>query len=660
MQKKYQVFVSSTFSDLVDERQDTIRSVLDLGHIPAGMEIFPAADSEQFEYIKKVIDECDYYVLIIGARYGSVDTAGISYTEKEYDYAIEKNIPVLVFPHGDIGTIPTAKSDTDPNIVDQLNSFRSRATKGRLVRFWKSRSELKERVLVSLYNAFSEQPGHGWIRAPKTGSESGSLGALSATQTKPSGDQEDGDSSTSKTDVVLPDSTWSLRQYQMAAFKTIFGDDSAAFEKINDAYLASPHCRNDIERQTWQANVEYYKLLHGQTGHLEKLVELAELHPTNTGVVEFLARAYAQLNENGRAAEIYLAAAGVAADTAVGARLSRQAAKQYAHDGDFRKADNLVNSIRQTTTVAGLEQLPLLRTLLTIAELRKDDDALIVIMERMVELKPDDIEVRFKLAFKQSEMGNQELALQHYLRIRHADRKNGTWNNLGVAFAHFGLDVSAVNAYREAAKLGDPVAMSNLGSKLLMAGFIDDAKAECDKALLQDSTSRHAGELISRISEAPDQEQAKQNELLLEAKPKREFYRTMGKAIGIAAPKLHSSWIGPDCTFKLTQDGDKVEFTGSFFRDRNALAIGLLGALSTGLAEKIEHTIRYAATMQGRALFGTVKRTEPGASLLSSAGSERNVYMALNEEGSEFLVMEGSDTPTFYTINQVTNKREEG
>jgi hypothetical protein len=43
MTKKYQVFISSTLKDLVRERQETIRSVLDLGHIPSGMEIFPAA-----------------------------------------------------------------------------------------------------------------------------------------------------------------------------------------------------------------------------------------------------------------------------------------------------------------------------------------------------------------------------------------------------------------------------------------------------------------------------------------------------------------------------------------------------------------------------------------------------------------------------------------
>jgi hypothetical protein len=56
-QKKYQVFVSSTFRDLVEERQDAIRNILDLKHIPAGMELFPASDTDQLVYIKKVIDE---------------------------------------------------------------------------------------------------------------------------------------------------------------------------------------------------------------------------------------------------------------------------------------------------------------------------------------------------------------------------------------------------------------------------------------------------------------------------------------------------------------------------------------------------------------------------------------------------------------------------
>jgi hypothetical protein len=171
MNKKYQIFISSTFSDLVQERQATIRTVLDLGHIPSGMEIFAAADIEQFEYIKKVIDECDYYVLIIGARYGSVDEAGVSFTEKEYDYAVEQKKTVLAFIHGDPGSVAVNKADTDPSLAAKLSAFREKVSKGRLVSFWKAPEELTYRVTIALSKAFGEMPGLGWIRGNVAASE---------------------------------------------------------------------------------------------------------------------------------------------------------------------------------------------------------------------------------------------------------------------------------------------------------------------------------------------------------------------------------------------------------------------------------------------------------------------------------------------------------
>ena len=62
MDKRYQVFVSSTYSDLKDERSAIIQALMEIDCIPAGMELFPAADEEQFKFIKSVIDDCDYYI----------------------------------------------------------------------------------------------------------------------------------------------------------------------------------------------------------------------------------------------------------------------------------------------------------------------------------------------------------------------------------------------------------------------------------------------------------------------------------------------------------------------------------------------------------------------------------------------------------------------
>ena len=92
-QKKYQIFVSSTYEDLRPERQEIMHALLELDCIPSGMELFPAANEDQWSLIKGVIDDCDYYVVVIGGRYGSLGPDGISYTEMEYRYAISRGNP---------------------------------------------------------------------------------------------------------------------------------------------------------------------------------------------------------------------------------------------------------------------------------------------------------------------------------------------------------------------------------------------------------------------------------------------------------------------------------------------------------------------------------------------------------------------------------------
>lgn len=87
MDKRYQVFVSSTFLDLQEERQEVMQALLELDCIPSGMELFPAANEDQWSLIKKVIDDCDYYIVVLAGRYGSVGPDGYSYTEMEYRYA---------------------------------------------------------------------------------------------------------------------------------------------------------------------------------------------------------------------------------------------------------------------------------------------------------------------------------------------------------------------------------------------------------------------------------------------------------------------------------------------------------------------------------------------------------------------------------------------
>lgn len=164
MEKRYQVFISSTFADLEEERKEVMEAIINLDCFPAGMEMFPAADIEQFEYIKTIIDQSDYYILIIAGRYGSVAEDGKSYTEKEYEYAREKGIPVLVFVKSDIENIPASQTDNDPKCKELLLEFRSTAMKNRLAKFWNDKMELKYKVHESLSRAFKMSPRSGWVK----------------------------------------------------------------------------------------------------------------------------------------------------------------------------------------------------------------------------------------------------------------------------------------------------------------------------------------------------------------------------------------------------------------------------------------------------------------------------------------------------------------
>jgi hypothetical protein len=96
MKRKLQVFISSTFTDLISERQAAVQALLKSGHIPAGMELFTAGDKSQMQTIERWIDESDVYMLILGGRYGSIEpTTKLSYTELEYDYAVASQKPLF-------------------------------------------------------------------------------------------------------------------------------------------------------------------------------------------------------------------------------------------------------------------------------------------------------------------------------------------------------------------------------------------------------------------------------------------------------------------------------------------------------------------------------------------------------------------------------------
>lgn len=170
MNKKYTVFVSSTYEDLKEERQEVMQALLEMDCIPCAMELFPAADEEQFDFIKSVIDDCDYYVLILGGKYGSMNSSGVSYTELEFRYALEQNIPIISFIHSDTDSIANFKCEHDKEIIEKLDKFRSLA-KQRLCKFWTNKEQLAGLVSRSMIQLIKRHPAIGWVHANHVSNE---------------------------------------------------------------------------------------------------------------------------------------------------------------------------------------------------------------------------------------------------------------------------------------------------------------------------------------------------------------------------------------------------------------------------------------------------------------------------------------------------------
>lgn len=141
-----------------------MQALLELDCIPSGMELFPAASEDQWTLIKRVIDECDYYVVISAGRYGSIGPQGYSYTEQEYRYAKEVGKPVIAFLHKDPQQLTGARLEQTDEARKRLTDFRD-SLQERMCKFWTTPADLGSVVSRSLVRLIKTNPAVGWVRA---------------------------------------------------------------------------------------------------------------------------------------------------------------------------------------------------------------------------------------------------------------------------------------------------------------------------------------------------------------------------------------------------------------------------------------------------------------------------------------------------------------
>lgn len=169
--KKYQVFISSTYRDLIEERSKVSQILPGLDCIPTGMEIFTPSSQDIWSTIEQYLVDCDYYILIIGGRYGSLTKEGISFTEKEYNLAIEKQIPVIAMLHKNLDKLDHKKKEEDDELKSKLRLFNERIIASQTPGYWEEKNELALLIFSALTELKIKEPRVGWIRDSGQSSE---------------------------------------------------------------------------------------------------------------------------------------------------------------------------------------------------------------------------------------------------------------------------------------------------------------------------------------------------------------------------------------------------------------------------------------------------------------------------------------------------------
>ncbi len=289
--------MSSTYLDLREERQSVIQALLIAGCIPAGMELFPAGNDEKWRLIQRVIDECDYYVLVIGGKYGSLDpTTELSYTEMEFDYAESIGKPIMAFLHGAPGKLTGDQIELDKERREKLDAFRAKVEAARVVKYWNTPAELPGHVALALMETREHYPAEGWVRAsqamtPETKTEIAELRARVAELT------QENESRGSRRAVSSDDLAQGDDEYEYSF--TIIGHRAEDLDEDGDADWNTKNYQwRPSFKMTWNEILQAVgpSLLHESSEpELNKVLETlavqawrsrqTELWPSNLGIV---------------------------------------------------------------------------------------------------------------------------------------------------------------------------------------------------------------------------------------------------------------------------------------------------------------------------------------------------------------------------------------
>lgn len=401
-----------------------------------------------------------------------------------------------------------------------------------------------------------------------------------------------------------PQGDWDRDKYEHVYLTAVASEDDSTANKISEAFRESKLAEQAEELAAWEAIEEYWQISFGKDGSLKKLEEVASKHQYNSEIQNYLGRAYIKYGKHDAAAECFEKAASHAENDTIRLNHYCSAARAMAHTNDRDGIDRLISEMKLLISNVNDGDSTVLSAIKEIAKVTSEDELWFGVSEALLNIRPDDTSSRFRIAYKYSDLGQRTLALAHYIRIPVKKRDDGAWNNLGAGFEHAKLPHKATVAYQNSEGLGGTLATSNLAYKLINAGYLEQAREMCIKALKKDDCDKNVSHSLSRIGDIPDEEDDSLNDLIDGIDDLAEFWLNYGKVVlEEDATNFDGTWQqqGPSYELSVTTDKNSFVAVGRY----EVTSPGLLNALfptTSGTSKPKVYEVRYKGRIIGRSV----------------------------------------------------------
>lgn len=163
-EKRYHVYISTSLNDDVKaERLKLQNALLNLGVFP--WEFNERRTSLNTALARRQIDDCDYVIFLLGAKYGDLSASGISYMHLDFLYALNKQKTIISFVDAAPEKRRADEREENAEILKKFQAFRTQLSQDSQYYYEYSNPLDLDRAVKSVFTkVIKEMPALGWIR----------------------------------------------------------------------------------------------------------------------------------------------------------------------------------------------------------------------------------------------------------------------------------------------------------------------------------------------------------------------------------------------------------------------------------------------------------------------------------------------------------------